>query len=259
MSYEERICCFIDILGFKKHIKETISETGDDNIKKIKSIESVLKLSKKLTKDNGIAKSKVITYFSDSIVISYKYNEPGQIFYTLLDLLYVSFELANKGYLTRGGVSIGKLIHTSKYIFGPALVQAYELESEKAFFPRIIISDEVIKIGTKHSKIGHTEGEENKHIMNLLNKDSDGLHYIDYVTKSSSEFDNPEYDLYMYIENLKSNFFTNYANEDTYVQKKLDWLKSKLNDYIKIIKRNIKKFNFSPEIVEIYSSLKELK
>jgi hypothetical protein len=62
------------------------------------------------------------------------------------------------------------------------------------------------------------------------------LYYIDYITKSSSEFDDPEYDLYLYIESLKNNFFSNYANENECVQKKLDWLKSKLNVYIKQIK-----------------------
>ncbi|RZK48001.1 MAG: hypothetical protein EOO99_11735 [Pedobacter sp.] len=259
MKYQKRICCFIDILGFKKHIDETTKETGEDNIKKIKSIKSVLKLSKRITKDHGISNSKVITYFSDSIVISYNYNEPGQLFYTLLDLLYVSFELANKGYLTRGGVSIGKLLHTKKYIFGPALVDAYEIESKKAIYPRIIVSEEVIKIGSKHSKIGHSEDDERGYVMDLIDQDSDGLHYIDYITKSSSEFDDPEYDLYLYIENLKSNFFSNYDFETDGVKEKLDWLKLKLNKYITQIKENIKNRDFSQEIVDIYSNLKELK
>lgn len=260
MNYEKRICCFIDILGFKKHIDETITETGDDNIKKIKSVADVLKFSKKLTGENGIGKTKVITYFSDSIVISYKYDEPNQLFYTLLDLLYVSFELANKGYLTRGGISIGKLLHTSKYIFGPALVQAYEIESKKAIYPRIIVSEDVINIGAQHTKIGHSEFDEREYILNLLNQDSDGLYYIDYITKSSSEFDDPEYDLYLYIQSLKNNFFLNYESENASVKIKLDWLKSKLNEYIKQIKVNIKiNPNFSQEIVEIYSSLDELK
>lgn len=34
MKYQERICCFIDILGFKKHIDETINDSGEENLKK---------------------------------------------------------------------------------------------------------------------------------------------------------------------------------------------------------------------------------
>lgn len=259
MKYEKRICCFIDILGFKRHIRDSITVNGDDNIEKIKSIKSVLGLSKKITNDHGLSESKVITYFSDSIVISYNYNEQGQLFYTLLDLLYVAFELANKGYLTRGGVSIGKLIHTSKYIFGPALVDAYEIESKKAIFPRIIVSEEVIEIGSKYAKDMHSESDEKEYILDLLTKDKDGLHYIDYITKSSSEFDDHEYDLFLYIESLKKNFFSNYNNECKEVKEKLDWLKSKLNPYINQIQDNVKNSNFSHEIVEVYSGIEKLK
>lgn len=94
-------------------------------------------MTKKITNDLGFSKSKVITYFSDSIVISYKYDEPSQLFYTILDLLYVSFELANKGYLTRGGVSVGNWYILQIYIL-PALVEAYDLESKKQSFRELL-------------------------------------------------------------------------------------------------------------------------
>ena len=63
MNYEKRICCFIDILGFKNHINQTLNDEGEDNIKKIEKIKSILTLSKKITDDLGFCKSKVITYF----------------------------------------------------------------------------------------------------------------------------------------------------------------------------------------------------
>lgn len=258
MQYEKRICCFIDILGFKNHINQTINDNGEDNIEKIIKIKSILELSKNITDDLGFCKSKVITYFSDSIVLSYKYDEPSQLFYTLLDLLYVSFELANKGFLTRGGVSIGKLIHTQDFIFGPALNEAYEIESKKANFPRIIVDEKVIKNGIDYRKKINSKKDENESIMNILTLDEDGLHYIDYIGKSSSEFDDLEYDLYYYLTRLQSNYFQNYNNEIPEVKKKLDWLKVKLNTYIRQIKSNLDNPSFKVEIVELYSSLKEL-
>ncbi|SFN61120.1 hypothetical protein SAMN05444143_1391 [Flavobacterium succinicans] len=259
MKYQKRICCFIDILGFKKHIDETVNDNGEENIKKIESIKHILKLTKKITNDLGFSKSKVITYFSDSIVISYKYDEPSQLFYTILDLLYVSFELANKGYLTRGGVSVGKLVHSSKYIFGPALVEAYDLESKKAKFPRIIVSEEVIKIGVTHRKDFHSEKDESEYLMNILTLDDDGYYFIDYITKASSEFDDLEYDLFYYIQNIKKSFFTNYKNETLDVKEKLDWLKIKLNNHIKQIQENVKNPVFDSEIRDLYSSLTNVK
>lgn len=259
MNYQERICCFIDILGFKKHIDETINESGEDNLKKIESIKHILKLSKKITNNSGFSKSKVITYFSDSIVISYKYDEPSQLFYTILDLLYVSFELANKGYLTRGGVAVGKLLHTSKYIFGPALVEAYNLESKNAKFPRIIISEEVIKLGVKYRKDYHSEKDESEYLMNILTLDDDGYYFIDYISKASSEFDDLEYDLFFYIQNIQKKFFSNYNNETIEIKEKLDWLKIKLNNYINQIQENVKKPQFDSEVRNLYLGLQKVR
>lgn len=172
--------------------------------------------------------------------------------------MYVSFELANKGFLTRGGVSIGKLIHNSEYIFGPALVEAYETESKKANFPRIIVNKDVIKNGLDFRKNINSEKDENESIMNILSMDDDGLYYIDYITKSSSEFDDVEYGLYDYMESLRINFFLNYESEEEKTKLKLDWLKTKLNNHIRQIQKNIKNPIFSSEIVEQYSNLKEI-
>lgn len=259
MNYENRICCFIDILGFKQHLIQTIDTFGEDNIEKIESIKSVLDLSKKITSDSGISESKVITYFSDSIVISYKYNEESQLFFTLLNLLYVSMELANRGFLTRGGVAIGKLVHNDEVIFGPALVDAYDLESKTSKYPRIIINDEVIKKGLQHHSDNHTEEDEKDYIMEIVTKDNDGYYYIDYIQKASSEFDDMEYDLYRYIDNLKRNFFSNYHNEDEKVREKLNWLKSKINNLISNIKKNIKDPEYAPDLIELYSKVEYIK
>ncbi len=38
----------------------------------------------------------------------------------------------------RGGISVGHLYHDPKYLFGPAFIKAYDLESKIAKTPRII-------------------------------------------------------------------------------------------------------------------------
>ncbi len=47
------------------------------------------------------------------------------------------------GYLIRGGVSIGKFYSDSNMIFSKGLVEAYELESKTAIYPRILIGKSV--------------------------------------------------------------------------------------------------------------------
>lgn len=38
MNYESRVVCFIDILGFETHIKNTLLDDGKDNHHNIKKI-----------------------------------------------------------------------------------------------------------------------------------------------------------------------------------------------------------------------------
>ncbi|MYY44358.1 MULTISPECIES: hypothetical protein [Weeksellaceae] len=254
MNYETRICCFIDILGFRKHIDDTLNDDDSDNIEKIESIKKILDMSKKLTDDEGLSKTKVITYFSDSIVISYEFSEISQLFHTLNDLLFVSFELANRGYLTRGGVSIGKLIHTDEFIFGPALVNAYELESKKAIYPRIIIDSKVIENGIKYRQDHHSQEEELDYIMKILTEDDDKNYYIDYIAKASSEFDDQETGPYKYFEKLKS-FLDNFSKERDDVKIKLLWLKEKINKQIAVIHDDVEMKQGNPALYDYYKTL----
>lgn len=52
------------------------------------------------------------------------------------------YYLRDFGILCRGGVAVGDCFHSQNMIFGPALVEAYQLESS-AVSPRIAVSDEV--------------------------------------------------------------------------------------------------------------------
>lgn len=255
MNYQYRICCFIDILGFKEHLDATIDPNGNDVVEKINSIKSILDLSKDITNDNGHSKTRVVTYFSDSIVISYEYNEESQLFWNLLNLLHVSTELAINGFLTRGGVAIGKLIHNSEIIFGPALVKAYNIESKISKYPRIIVDKKVIEEGLNFHSISNTKEEEEEHVMNIVTLDDDDNYYIDYIQKSSSEFDDVEYDLFTFINRLKDYYFSNYENQSDDVRVKLDWLKQKINNLISNIKRNIQNPRYAPDLIELYSQV----
>jgi hypothetical protein len=47
--------------------------------------------------------------------------------------------LANNGLALRGAITIGEVCHRPNFVFGPALVRAYQLESKFASFPRVIV------------------------------------------------------------------------------------------------------------------------
>lgn len=243
MKYDKRITVFLDILGFKQIIKSTEDKNGNDNEEKIAFLkETILKIRELLDIDNANghqAKSKQITQFSDSIVISFKENEESEVFYTLSDIQTLIINLALRGIICRGGISYGKLIHNDKMIFGPALVEAYETESKAALYPRIILDKSIIDIGKKHHAIHHGEIDEKLAIKKILNQDTDDMFYVDYFSKAQGELDDPEYDMPTYIEKLREIIDQGIKDgkKSPDIKVKYNWMKNKFNSMVRAYTR----------------------
>lgn len=210
MKYEQRIVAFLDILGFKSLLDETIDKDGNDIEEKINSVISAYQAIRDvwdLDDSLGLAEyrkkdSKQVSIFSDSIVVSFNVDDPSQVFYTLLEIKHVIMLLLSRKILCRGAVAIGKFIHTENYLFGPALVEAYTLESKAAMYPRVILDSSVIEAGAGYSAVHNRPKTEEEYVRSLLEQDSDGMYYVDYFYKAQSELDDPEYDFPSYIDNL---------------------------------------------------------
>lgn len=261
--YQDRVIVFIDILGFKEIIESTIDAKGKQKTKKVRELKKLLSLSKSILREHPeIAKSRVVTRFSDSIVISFKYTEPSQVFYTFLDILHLHIEFLNMGYVIRGGISHGKLYHTKKMIFGPGLVRAYEFESKYAIYPRVIIDSEVFDIGVKNAIEGHSPSREREHLMNLTRQDFDGKYFVEYIESAFAEIDYAEANFPNYLITLKKVITTGLQHSDVRVVQKFVWLKDKYNAFLKQITEN--KYadriegELDDEIVDFYRNLKPL-
>jgi hypothetical protein len=166
-DYQLRIIAFIDILGFSQLIKESSLDKS-----KLNAIQNVLKYLK-TWESNGvndwgiefieieedaqkkemdyfkIAGNTTCTCFSDSIVVSVLCDDKwiNEITSTLIaNLSFIGAKLIQAGILLRGGITIGSLIHSDDgIIMGQALIDAYELENKYAKYPRIILSDVLLK------------------------------------------------------------------------------------------------------------------
>jgi hypothetical protein len=80
----------------------------------------------------------MITHFSDSIVISClaDHRAKDNVEWALNGIID---GLLMTGFVLRGGVTHGLLIHRESLVYGPALIRAYELESKQAAMPRVIL------------------------------------------------------------------------------------------------------------------------
>jgi len=89
-----------------------------------------------------------ISAFSDNIVFSFPASALTQVgagqvvFYLGNEIAKICTLAMELGCLIRGGISFGPLHHAGGVLFGKGLVEAYELESKFANYPRIILSGE---------------------------------------------------------------------------------------------------------------------
>lgn len=239
-NYEKRIVVFLDILGFASIVQGTITKRGNTRRKQYDQIVDFLKLTRRISgvdEKDQVSKSKMITHFSDSIVISFRVEEKSEVFYCLMDILTLLVNAVFHGFLIRGGVSVGQLVHTETQLFGPALVTAYYLESQAAIYPRIILGKEVLDIGGSSHADHHDEDTELGYLNSVVRKDSDELYYIDYFSAAQSELDEPDYDMPRYIDALKALCTHHNAVGKPALRAKHGWLKNKINGLIRDLKK----------------------
>ena len=158
-KYDEQIVAWFDILGMREKIKD------QDNY----DAEKILTIMGKFqTYVRNSCDNLDITFMqiSDGIILVSEYNNLNEICEILCQVQWKV--LVHDNMIIRGALTSGK-VTTEKgdpsIIIGPALIDAFEIESENAIFPRIIISYELYKVAN----------------FNYITKDSDHLYYLDFI------------------------------------------------------------------------------
>lgn len=260
MRYEERVVCFLDVLGFAGHIRQTVRSDGSDNESRIATVAGVFETIRDLLDiDTPEARNrKEVTQFSDSIVISFPVNEESGVFNALLEILWVQINLVHREMLCRGAVVRGRLIHTPRVLFGPAMMDAYRLESKAANYPRVILDESIINVGAAAHAKHHREEHERESIMELLSRDGDGMYYIDYITGAQSELDDPELDYPQYLSLLRQIIANGIAHSDPSIRVKYLWMKEKFSPHLAEMKAHARKVSDDDDLRQAYESIQDL-
>ncbi|MFC7695374.1 hypothetical protein ACFQX9_01340 [Bradyrhizobium sp. GCM10028915] len=195
--YERRIVLFLDFLGFR----EIVDETERDSEKLRLLLRAIDRLYDIGREDADLYRTRSITTFSDSVVLSYAIHEQSAVFYLLCDIAFAVIDLAIQGYLVRGAITVGELVHTKRYLVGPAMVKAYEMESKLAKYPRVLIDRTLVTIARKAHAEQHDGEHEADYVRAFMTKDEDGNHYLNYVSWKSvvevAGMDDDNYPLYL--------------------------------------------------------------
>lgn len=177
---DDHVLFYLDLLGFKNAVRDPTSERsalltellndlatlrGDFDFK-----EEVLDNGKKFTM------RAAVSTFSDHIAIScptkdLERPDGAGLGSALTEKLISIFagRAIGLGLLVRGGATVGPLFHEGGVLLGEALIEAYELESRVASYPRIVVSRKL------YSRVEPGFGNL------FLVKDHDGITHFNYV------------------------------------------------------------------------------
>ncbi|MEQ9467426.1 MAG: hypothetical protein RLN88_08445 [Ekhidna sp.] len=232
MKYENRIVLFLDILGFEGIISKTV-EKGVDDKEKIASLYSVLSLIRFQNEDSA-TKSRVVSQFSDSLVVSFREDDIGEFINFFKETLRLVTNLISHGILCRGGISHGKLFHSDEFLFGPALIEAYQTESRAALYPRIILDRRTVdQLRSNYQNNVHDSLRQNRFdpkVMSILTRDTDEKLYIDYFMGALTLFRDEK--LVSYFRQLRKLIVAGQRFEQPDIKVKYGWLKNKFNKFL---------------------------
>ena len=199
--YEECIVSFIDILGFRDLINNSRAQDIFNAISQLKKVTNPAELESKeeleLMYDTGILNPTYCQSISDAIVRVSAYDRrnnsgnafgsnPNALLIELDDIVNAQIELVERGILIRGGISIGKVCidpRGNNPIFGPGLIRAYDLESNEAVYPRLMIDETLLEEFKNNPKLTHygADEESTMEVFSLLRTGDDGIVFVDYV------------------------------------------------------------------------------
>ena len=270
---------FLDILGYSNKIKNISKEESKNIFELLKHIELLITEYFNHATDSPTYKEYTLhyTFFSDCIILSFVpkdnlvIDEDEIIFFnqTTLEFIFtwimnVQFiTLLKTGFLLRGGISCKDIYWCENKVVGPALIEAYHLESKVASWARIILSEE---LSTNLSLINHINYSSKynniiylPHLL-LLKDESENHYYYNYIGRMLARLnvDNllPENMDETFIKNLDENLpnWKQMISKEIYLEV-VNLTDAFLEEHNNIIVNNIE--HIDPEIRKKYIKLKQ--
>lgn len=135
------VVAFIDILGSSQILSADEEERVREYLRGVKGLYSMVQ------GEGAVGSPKM---FSDNVLIYTRGDTQEEVETMIAFVASIQWSVMRDFHmLIRGGVVIDKISHVpadpNDFIIGKAIVRAHEMESSKAIYPRIIVSDEVLE------------------------------------------------------------------------------------------------------------------
>ncbi len=257
LKYQYRIVAFLDVLGFESMLYEFENEALEN-----KKEDDTRLVSQKATDFVNVFKDVTnlmddfdcnYYLFSDNICLTV---DPHHNKSLIVDILFTISNLFRKfsqmGYFLRGGIDYGLMLDEKSIAMGVPLANAYIMESKKAIFPRVIMSDRFIEF------IDDISFDETNqfNIENFISKNSE-IKYVNLfynVIKTDDKITFFE----QYKKVIEDQLFVNKEKENIFI--KYTWIAKEYNEFLDNYVGNIEYFEqdfiFAQEEIDRLKSLK---
>lgn len=188
-GYTDSYVAFIDILGFKEFIVKNKFENASNLFSTvIKSKDFALSCFNSPEHNNIVFRQDpydmTINVISDSIVISIPKTSPISLDCLLLVSCDFAFQILKEYNLScRGAIAEGSYFSDGNISYGPALVDAYTMESNLAVYPRIVFTPNTLESYLeKHPEAVNSRVLDREKIIFLDTRDD--LFCVDYLKRA---------------------------------------------------------------------------
>jgi len=172
--YEERYVALVDVLGWSEIVNRSVSDpTAMPPVAEAAEMISMARdwaertnaISRDISVGQGLDLDVRVSHFSDTFVFSLPIGTTAEV--VLMGMVgQLCINLLERGHYTRGAIVRGLVRHTADVLYGPSIIEAHQLESRVAKYPRILVTPEAegaFEFGT------------------ALRTDFDGLKHLDFL------------------------------------------------------------------------------
>jgi hypothetical protein len=123
-------------------------------------------------------------FFSDTLVVASPFEVVEDEEFALggltIQAAYLQLNLIAHDWFLRGGLALGDVHIREGLVYGPALIDAYEVESTQALHPRIVLSPQAVE-SQRAALLAYGDPASSPENQLLL-QDDDGLVFVDYLS-----------------------------------------------------------------------------
>lgn len=167
-AYSDWAIAFLDIVGFKDLVART-----KDSTPLISDIAGTLLNAHERLRGLEAAVKEIETQtFSDTTLICCCEPEPIALVSLMSVISRIQCDMTLRGYLFRGGLAVGPNFRSGNTMFGPAIIEAYEMEP-LGEWPRVLVAPSVLE------RLNRWVSEWPTYPYVIV--DDHGLVYVDYL------------------------------------------------------------------------------